>query len=139
MNAAMFYHSVISDWNHGNAHFLRGVAPELQRRGHLVRIYEPGDGWGLRNLTHEYGYEPTHRFRASFPGLRSTFYHQERIDLDRVLDAADLVIVHEWNTHRPHSYVRNRRSFAGPSCTLAVRVSSAGSMTLVPLRTDGST
>ena len=26
----LFCHSLRSDWNHGNAHFLRGIATELQ-------------------------------------------------------------------------------------------------------------
>ena len=31
----LFYtHSLVSDWNHGNAHFLRGVMRELEKRGH---------------------------------------------------------------------------------------------------------
>ena len=34
MKFALFYHSLLSDWNHGNAHFLRGVATELLARGH---------------------------------------------------------------------------------------------------------
>ena len=34
MRFALFYHSVISDWNHGNAHFLRGLMRALQARGH---------------------------------------------------------------------------------------------------------
>ena len=29
MRIVMFYHSLLSDWNHGNAHFLRGVVAEL--------------------------------------------------------------------------------------------------------------
>ena len=29
MRAVLFYHSLASDWNHGNAHFLRGVCSEL--------------------------------------------------------------------------------------------------------------
>ena len=33
---ALFCHSLCSDWNHGNAHFLRGVLGELQRRGVAV-------------------------------------------------------------------------------------------------------
>ena len=32
MRIAMFYHSLLSDWNHGNAHFLRGIAWELRHR-----------------------------------------------------------------------------------------------------------
>ena len=37
MRFVIFCHSVLSDWNHGNAHFLRGVATELAARGHDVR------------------------------------------------------------------------------------------------------
>ena len=36
MKIALFVHSLRSDWNHGNAHFLRGVASELVHRGHAV-------------------------------------------------------------------------------------------------------
>ena len=41
MHVVMFYHSPISDWNQGNAHFLRGIATELLERGFTVSIYEP--------------------------------------------------------------------------------------------------
>jgi hypothetical protein len=37
----LFYHSLLSDWNHGNAHFLRGIASELLSRGHEVTVFEP--------------------------------------------------------------------------------------------------
>ena len=50
MRIVGFYHSLVSDWNHGNAHFLRGVVRELLARGHDVRIYEPADGWSRENL-----------------------------------------------------------------------------------------
>ena len=50
MHVVMFYHSLISDWNHGNAHFLRGVAGELVARGHDVIVYEPADAWSVQNL-----------------------------------------------------------------------------------------
>ena len=30
MKFVLFCHSLVSDWNHGNAHFLRGVVRELQ-------------------------------------------------------------------------------------------------------------
>ncbi len=43
MKIALFYHSLVSDWNHGNAHFLRGVASELIARGHEVVVYEPAE------------------------------------------------------------------------------------------------
>ena len=48
-----FAHSWISDWNHGNAHFLRGLASELVNQGHEVRCYEERDGWSMRNLAEE--------------------------------------------------------------------------------------
>ena len=50
MKCVLFYHSALSDWNHGNAHFLRGVAAELQSRGHDVVIYEVSRG-GLGSFT----------------------------------------------------------------------------------------
>ena len=34
MRIVLYTHSLVSDWNHGNAHFLRGVLRELQARGH---------------------------------------------------------------------------------------------------------
>jgi spore maturation protein CgeB len=97
MNIALFYHSLVSDWNHGNAHFLRGVAWELQRRGHTLRIFEPANGWSLTNLSREHGQAPLEAFGRIYPGLRSTFYDPATLDLDNALDGIDLVIVHEWN------------------------------------------
>src|SRR4051812_21377706 len=97
MQIVMFYHSLLSDWNHGNAHFLRGVVGELLRRGHDVRVYEPTGNWSLSNLRRESGEAPIRRFRAAYPGLESTEYDGEIINLNRTLDDADLVIVHEWN------------------------------------------
>ena len=52
----MFYHSLVSDWNHGNAHFLRGVCSELLARGHDVAVYEPRDAWSVQNLIAEHGH-----------------------------------------------------------------------------------
>jgi spore maturation protein CgeB len=97
MKIALFCHSLVSDWNHGNAHFLRGVVSELLRR-HDVRVYEPHDAWSVRNLIEEHGEEPIRRFSSAFPHLRSTRYDEATLDLDEALDA-DLVIVHEWNSH----------------------------------------
>ena len=37
----LFCHSLRSDWNHGNAHFLRGIATELQRAGLTFRPSSP--------------------------------------------------------------------------------------------------
>ncbi len=97
MHIVMFYHSLISDWNHGNAHFLRGVVTELLSRGHEVRVYEPRNSWSVRNLVAEYGREPLEGFRHAYPFLDPAFYEIEGFDPDRALPNADLVIVHEWN------------------------------------------
>jgi spore maturation protein CgeB len=97
MKIVMFYHSVVSDWNHGNAHFLRGVATELIKRGHTVDIYEPQNGWSVSNLIATHGSEPLREFRARFPWLKSKTYTIDKLNLDSALDGADFVLVHEWN------------------------------------------
>ena len=97
MKIVMFYHSLVSDWNHGNAHFLRGVSTELMKRGHEVDVYEPENGWSISNLIAGHGFEPLREFRARFPLLQSKSYHTGTLNLDRALDRADLVLVHEWN------------------------------------------
>jgi spore maturation protein CgeB len=97
VRVALFYHSLVSDWNHGNAHFLRGVATELLARGHDVRIFEPRNGWSRANLIREHGVRPLHGFRTRFPHLRSTLYSLRTFDLDAALDGVDVVLVHEWN------------------------------------------
>lgn len=99
MRILMFYHSLLSCWNHGNAHFLRGVVSELLARGHEVEVFEPRNGWSLRNLLDEQGYAALLEFEAAFPELQSTRYAEDTLELDEVLHDADLVIVHEWNSH----------------------------------------
>lgn len=97
MRIALFYHSLLSDWNHGNAHFLRGIASELISRGHDVEVFEPADSWSLRHLISSHGERPVQRFHEKYPALRATRYTPDGLDLDDALDGADLVIVHEWN------------------------------------------
>jgi spore maturation protein CgeB len=92
----LFYHSLVSDWNHGNAHFLRGIASELIRSGADVRVYEPRDAWSAENLMHEAGVAALEGYRNVYPGLES-IRHDGSLDLERELDGADLVLVHEWN------------------------------------------
>lgn len=113
MRVVMFYHSLVSDWNHGNAHFLRGVAAELTRRGHEVIIYEPGDSWSRQNLTAEYGNGPVRDFHDAYPLLSSAQYELDAFDLDAALDGADLVIVHEWNDRELVHRIGQRRATSG--------------------------
>ncbi|MBV9765208.1 MAG: glycosyltransferase [Acidobacteriaceae bacterium] len=97
MRVAMFYHSLVSDWNHGNAHFLRGLATELQARGHELRIFEPEDGWSRTNLLREHGSQAIEAFHRAFPNLFSTMYRLDELHLDECLQDTDLILVHEWN------------------------------------------
>jgi spore maturation protein CgeB len=97
MNVTLFCHSLVSDWNHGNAHFLRGVMRELHRRGHRIDVLEPEDGWSRSNLLADAGAPAIAGFHAAFPELNSRTYAPERLDLGRELADADLVLVHDWN------------------------------------------
>ncbi len=98
MRVVIFCHSLRSDWNHGNAHFLRGVATELLARGHEVAVYEPRTAWSVRNLVAQEGRAALDAFAAAYPTLDPCPYDVAALDLDRALDAADLVLVHEWNS-----------------------------------------
>jgi spore maturation protein CgeB len=97
LNVAFFYHSLISDWNHGNAHFLRGIASELISRGYTVRIFEPEGGWSRENLLRDYGPAAIEHFHDAFPQLRSETYTLSSLDLEEALAGCQLVLVHEWN------------------------------------------
>jgi spore maturation protein CgeB len=95
LNIIIFCHSLLSDWNQGNAHFLRGISSELISRGHAVRIYEPEDSWSYQNLVADAGIAFLDEFKSVYPTLESHRYRE--LHLDRMLRKADLVIVHEWN------------------------------------------
>jgi len=96
MKILLFYHSLISDWNHSNAHFLRGLSTELISRGHEVKIYEPHDGWSFNNWIKERGIGEIKNFNDNYPYLHTNFY-TTLDDFYDELKNADLVIVHEWN------------------------------------------
>jgi spore maturation protein CgeB len=89
-------HSVLSDWNHGNAHVLRGVVTELQARGHDVVVCEPAGGWSATNLVAEQGEAAFEAVRMAYPGLQVIRYRRGA-EVDRAIARADVVIVHEWN------------------------------------------
>jgi spore maturation protein CgeB len=97
MKIVFFVHALASCWNNGNAHFLRGVCTALQRRGHSVLVYEPREGWSRQNLIADHGARALAGFEEAYPGLRPAPYDPTTDDPERLLDGADLVIVHEWN------------------------------------------
>ncbi|MCA0046394.1 glycosyltransferase [Mesorhizobium sp. B283B1A] len=95
MRFVFYTHSVVSDWNHGNAHFLRGVMRELVARGHQAIALEPADGWSRSNLLTEQGTFAIERFRRDFPELMPVTY-DAGFDHEAWTAEADVVIVHEW-------------------------------------------
>ncbi len=96
MRVCYFTHSLVSCWNHGNAHFLRGVLRALLAQGHDVHSFEPAEGWSRSNLIADQGGASIGAFAAAYPDLAPRA-HSLGQDIDAALDGADLVIVHEWN------------------------------------------
>lgn len=98
MRIAYFTHSLQSCWNHGNAHFLRGVLRELKARGHQVRSLEPRGSWSLDNLHEDAGEPGLDPWRAAYPDLQDVVQvFDPASDPEALIDESDLVIVHEWN------------------------------------------
>lgn len=97
MNFVLFYHSFASCWNHGNAHFLRGVVRELIALGHDVTVYEPEDGWSRLNALSDGGETALAEAAALVPGVKIRRYRENAISLGEAVADADVVLVHEWN------------------------------------------
>lgn len=95
MKFVFYTHSLVSDWNHGNAHFLRGVMRDLLRQGHEAVAFEPANSWSRTNLLLDQGRSSIDRFSQEFPGLKYQVY-DAAFDHEQALEAADVVIVHEW-------------------------------------------
>ncbi|MCW6507180.1 CgeB family protein [Lichenifustis flavocetrariae] len=96
MRILYFTHSLRSCWNHGNAHFLRGVLSDLARRGHTVVALEPEDSWSYENLIRDGGAAGLAPFARAYPALRPVIYGLDA-DPAALCADADVVIVHEWN------------------------------------------
>jgi spore maturation protein CgeB len=95
MKFVFYTHSLISDWNHGNAHFLRGIMRDLIRRGHEAVALEPEGAWSRVNLVQDQGPAALAAFNATFPELRSDIYDAD-FDHEAAIADADVVVVHEW-------------------------------------------
>ena len=98
-----FVHSMVSDWNHGNAHFLRGLVQSLMDLGHTVRCFEELGSWSLTNLVQNEGaraISAIDQFRETYPNIEVQFYKRdEGIEsaLRQELSDCDFAIIHEWN------------------------------------------
>jgi spore maturation protein CgeB len=113
-----FVHSIISDWNNGHAHFLRGLVTALMRQGHEVLCCECIRNWSTENLVHDHGTAPIVEFSRLFPHIHvETYRGAEDIieEIEHLTRGADLVLVHEFNepeTIGAVGYVRyTRRDF----------------------------
>jgi spore maturation protein CgeB len=113
MRIVLFCHSLRSDWNHGNAHFLRGIVTELLARGHDVRVFEPANAWSVQHLLEDAGPDALDWYRDAYDDLHIEPYDPAALDLDRVLDGADLVLMHEWNERGLVRAVGRRRARGG--------------------------
>jgi spore maturation protein CgeB len=98
MKVAVFCHSMLSDWNHGNAHFLRGIGRELLRAGHQPRFFEPIDAWSVENLVADAGPAALDGWRPHYPEFAISRYRLSELDLDAALEGVQLVLMHEWNS-----------------------------------------
>jgi spore maturation protein CgeB len=112
MRVLYLTHSLRSCWNHGNAHFVRGVMRSLRKLGHAIDIMEPSKGWSLQNLRADGGADAEDAYRSVFNELPSRFYDSP----DEVLEAAesaDVVIVHEWTDASVVQALGRRRATGG--------------------------
>ena len=112
MKIRYFTHSLLSCWNHGNAHFLRGVLRELSAMGHEILALEPDGNWSLCNLIADHGEGGLTPYHEAYPEL-VTFSYGADADLDALLDGAELVIVHEWNEPALVARIGERRKRGG--------------------------
>ncbi|WP_433932200.1 glycosyltransferase [Sorangium cellulosum] len=98
MRIALFCRSLLSDRDHGSARFLRGVAAELDARGHDVLAFEPFDPLDAC------GAPGAHRLAACgpaalldaaavYPRLLPRRYALSTLDLDAALEGVDLALV----------------------------------------------
>jgi spore maturation protein CgeB len=116
VNIHVFCHSLASDWNHGNAHFLRGICTQLLARGHALTTHEQADAWSAWHLVKDHGEAALTAYLRAYPSLQSvsrTYNYggtdsfadpdaadveaaAEALDLPTRIGDADLVLVHEW-------------------------------------------
>ncbi len=99
LRLAYFAHTLRSDWNNGNAHFLRGLMRALKQSGREVTVYEPERAWSIDNLREEAsGPRSLTRFRETYADLNVHTYTTENEEWWREhLREVDIVVLHEWN------------------------------------------
>lgn len=99
---AYLAHSLRSDWNNGNAHFLRGLMQSMMSLGHDVQVFEPCTAWSIEHLRQEQkGEAALRQFAETYPGLQVTTYTASHLQdvrfWHKALHNFEIVILHEWN------------------------------------------
>jgi spore maturation protein CgeB len=89
------------------------MVTELLARGHDVKVLEPVDAWSRAHLVQEYGEGAIAEFHQAYPRLNSFRYQLDTLDIDLELQGADLVLVHEWNTHALIEALGRHRTLIG--------------------------
>lgn len=102
LRIAYLAHTFRSDWNNGNAHFLRGLLRALTKLGHTVTGWEPANEWSLTNLrSEERGEASLAQFDRIYPELDIRSYsldpQDELAQWRERLHNVNAVILHEWN------------------------------------------
>jgi spore maturation protein CgeB len=102
LRLAYFAHSLRSDWNNGNAHFLRGLLDNIRLLGHEVTVWEPEHEWSINNLREEaQGQDSLAQFTDLYPDLDIRLYPADdptdHAFWHEALDGFNVVLFHEWN------------------------------------------
>jgi spore maturation protein CgeB len=109
-------HSLRSDWNNGNAHFLRGLMRSMIALGHEITIFEPESEWSIENLRSELlGEHSLNDFARVYPDLNIQTYspNQTEEGWRERLNETEIVILHEWNPPALAHRVLNLREELG--------------------------
>ena len=100
LRLAYFAHSLQSDWNNGNAHFLRGLLRALGSSGVQVSAFEQSGAWSVENVrTEARGARSLQGFAETFSDINLQVYSTDdphELWVER-LQSIDVVILHEWN------------------------------------------
>ena len=118
LRIAYLSHTLRSDWNNGNAHFLRGLLDNLRLLGHEVTCFEPKHEWSIDNLRAEpEGDASLAQFAHLYPDLTLRLYsHDDLTDSTfwlQSLEGMDFVFLHEWNPPALAQKLLKLRSEAG--------------------------
>jgi len=74
---------------------------------------EPRNNWSANNLCQDYGPASLAAWREAYPPLPLMIYDLATLDLDRVFEGADVVLVHEWNQPELVARVAAHRNSGG--------------------------